>query len=619
MRRTCLLIALIAALAAAPTRAAAQEPAITVAVLPAGTSAADLAAAGLSPGVMSPGLGSVPAAQTWLDMSQGVRTNDSLYDGDVPVIRAAGGRIHNWPEVLERARSAPADIFPGLLASRAGVTAAGPLLGPAAALAADRAGRVAPLPPACLRARCGISLQVRAAGLGALPALRSRLRGLDLLVAIAAPPGHSEAAVPVGIAGRGFGAGNLTSDTTRTRGYVSSTDIAPTVLERLGAPVPGVMLGEPIHAEGSTDAAAVQSLRDRMDVITDRRPLVLGGSIVGWVLLAAAAALLGGRRAGSVAGRVLALSVAYLPTVLLLTAALRPSEGAEWALAALLSPALAALTFAALRDYRALAVACAVTLGAGFIDVIAGSELTKLSLMGPNPGSGGRFYGIGNWLEAVYSCLVLVGTGAALRGWWPGAGARRGALAFLATGIGAVLVLAPGRFGADVGAAIVIPVGAVVAMASLARDRRLLVLAVAAPFIAVGVLALIDLLTGGDSHLTRSVLHGRSSDELSDVLDRRLRLAGQSFTRGAGSVLLPLTILVLGAGFALRKRVGSELWADPPLRAAFLGSVAAVFVGAFANDTGAVVLEVGATYIVSLVVFSWAFGAREAIEGESAI
>ena len=50
------------------------------------------------------------------------------------------------------------------------------------------------------------------------------------------------------------------------------------------------------------------------------------------------------------------------------------------------------------------------------IDVIAGSPLTSLSLLGPNPGLGVRFYGIGNELEALLAVLVVAGTGAALAG-----------------------------------------------------------------------------------------------------------------------------------------------------------------------------------------------------------
>src|SRR5215213_8056165 len=55
-----LTIALVALLAAAPA-ALAKEPTVTLAWLPEGTGVAELADAGLSPGLLSAGLGSVPA------------------------------------------------------------------------------------------------------------------------------------------------------------------------------------------------------------------------------------------------------------------------------------------------------------------------------------------------------------------------------------------------------------------------------------------------------------------------------------------------------------------------------------------------------------------------------
>ncbi len=48
--------------------------------LPEGTTVGQMARAGLSPGLLSAGLGSVPAAQTYLDITQGNRVFDSLYD-----------------------------------------------------------------------------------------------------------------------------------------------------------------------------------------------------------------------------------------------------------------------------------------------------------------------------------------------------------------------------------------------------------------------------------------------------------------------------------------------------------------------------------------------------------
>ena len=60
----------------------------------------------------------------------------------------------------------------------------------------------------------------------------------------------------------------------------------------------------------------------------------------------------------------------------------------------------------------ALALACGLSVAAYAVDVVAGSPLTAFSVLGPNPGAGVRFFGIGNELEAILTTLTLVGTGA---------------------------------------------------------------------------------------------------------------------------------------------------------------------------------------------------------------
>ena len=170
--------------------------------------------------------------------------------------------------------------------------------------------------------------------------------------------------------------------------------------------------------------------------------------------------------------RVVGLSVVYLPLVLLIGAAIEPSEGVEMALT--IAPLTAAgLDHAALLGgYRALAVASAATVLATAVDVIAGSPLTALSLLGPNPGLGVRFYGIGNELEALLGVLVIAGTGAALAGFVPRLARSRAAACFLVVGLVLAFVFAVGRFGADVGAAIVLPFGAAVAAAAIGTRGR---------------------------------------------------------------------------------------------------------------------------------------------------
>jgi len=546
-----------------------------VALVPAGASPELLAERSLSPGLMSAGLGSVPVAQTYLDISQGNRVFDSLYDEELPDELGGGICGPAYSEaVVDRAESAPADVVPGLLAST--LVAAGE------------------------------SCEVRSASLRALPSLVEGLRGDDLLIAIErAPPAEGRALV-VGIAGKGFG-GNLTSDSTRTDGYVLSTDVAPTVLDRLGVEVPDEMSGEPIRSEGDVDAAAVESLGDRLAAIPERRGPVIGFALAIWLgALVLVVAATRGRVAGA-GVKLVGLSVVYLPPTLLLGAALEPSQGVEQLLTIVGAPLLALLTLAAWRDYRALAVASGLTVLAYAVDVVAGSPLTSLSLLGPNPGLGVRFYGIGNELEALLAVLVVAGSGAALSGFAPRLDPRRSALVFLAAGLFFAFVFAAGRFGADVGAAIVLPVGAAVAAAAVAdRRRRGIFVAIAVPFAALALLALIDLVSGANAHLTRSVLDAGGLDELADVAQRRLQLSARSFTRPVVLVFLPLLVALAALAIAERERIALWLRDLPAMRAGLIGALAATVVGALANDSGALLLEIGAAYLLVFTGFAWA-------------
>lgn len=538
--------------------------------LPSTTTVDELAEAGFSPGVMSAGLGTVPAEQTYLDVGQGNRVFNSLYDRPLPGDRNDAGKW--WREVVERAESAPADIVPGLLTEtlrEAGV---------ASRYDVRRA-----------------SLQRLSLGPGALT------------IAIARPTGRSDAPLPIGIAGRGFD-GNLTSDSTRMHGYVLSTDVAPTVLEWLGVDTPSEMSGQPIRADGAVDPAQIDSLAARMDVISSRRGTVIGLPIVAWLLLTLGAAILGGAALARPAVRLLGLSIIYLPLLLLAGAALEPGEVTEALLIGLGAPLLAALTLALLPGYRALAVASAVTVLAYAADVIAGSPLTSLSLLGPNPGLGVRFYGIGNELEALLAVLVVAGTGAGLAGFAARASNRSAATAFLALGLLAAAVFAAGRLGADVGAAIVFPVGAAVAAVSIAgRGRRPLALAViAAPFAVLALLALVDLLSGANAHLTRSVLDAGDFGDLADVAQRRLQLSVRSFGRPVLLVFLPVVLGLAFLAYLRRDLLRAWLRDVPALRAGLLGALAATAIGTLANDSGALLLEIGAAYLLVFTGYAWA-------------
>jgi hypothetical protein len=563
-----------------------------------------LAEAGFSPGLMSPGLGTVPAAQTYLDIGQGNRVFDSLYDAELSPLppKSSGGRRPCFPwieEVDARAESAPADIEPRLLAKTLRIHRVMTYQegGSACALGETDGGGWGPIGIGVFGA-FDISMKKTEAVMDSLP--RD-----SLLIAIARPTGKTDELLPIGIAGAGFD-GNLTSGSTRMDGYVLSTDLAPTVLEHFGIEVPAEMSGQAIESEGSVDPAAVAELGARLEVISERRGPVIGWSLLGWLGSLALVLAINRGRTGRAAVRLVGLAVVYMPLTMLAAAAIEPAETAEVLLVGLGAPGLGALTLAVLSGYRALALAAMLTVLAYALDVIAGSPLTALSLLGPNPGLGVRFYGIGNELEALLVVLVVAGTGAALAGFAPRLPARGCAVAFLGAGLLGAFVFAAGRFGAEVGAAIVFPVGAAVAAAAIAaRRRRSALLVIAAPFVVLALLALVDLLSGANAHLTRSVLDAGGLGDLSDVAQRRLQLSAKSFGRPVLLAFLPLVALLAALAVWRRERLRAWVRDAPAIRAGLLGAVAATVVGTLANDSGALILEVGTAYLLVFVGFAW--------------
>jgi hypothetical protein len=584
---------------------------VVIAIVPYGTTVAQIARVSeISPGLVSAGLGDVPVAQTYLDISQGNRVNKNLYDSDLPRLYVRDGRVPAdlWDDTLERARDAPADVVPGLLATtlaEAGVPVASEADSGLATLAiVDRGGAVPIQAREACELGCGPGLSLVKSRVSGLPALASSLGPDDLLIALTSGVRTDQKLLPAGIAGEGFD-GNLTSDSTRTDGVVLTSDIGPTVLEHFGIDVPEEMNGSEIESADDRDPAAVAGLQAKLKDRPSRDQVVFLPLLIWLGVCALAAAAL--RKPGArVALTLLALSCVWAPLILLGAAAVEASETASALMVGLGAPALALATHALVPGYRGLALACAATVGAYAVDVVAGSPYTSLSVLGPNPGGGVRFFGIGNELEAILTTLTLIGSGAwlATRGNLSGSNA---AAWFVGIALAATIAFAPGRFGADVGSAIVLAVGAATAAGmSLGFGWRRTALTVVGACIAgVAALLLVDLALGG-AHLSRSVLGAGEASDVLDVLDRRVTLMLNSFIHPVYEELLVVCGLLLALGLWRRRQVLAWFGDRWPARYGYVGAVVGVLVGTVANDSGAVLLVIGAIFLAVCAGFAWA-------------
>ncbi|MEX2195480.1 MAG: hypothetical protein WD844_09355 [Thermoleophilaceae bacterium] len=590
----------------------------------------DLAQRGLSYGLMSPTLGGYARRQVMLDVGQGSRISTRAYDVAVPPLRlrqtAGGRRIVYWRAAVQRAEDAPGEAVPGLLASE--VEEAGGSVAYAgvagfeqleAISAADRSGRLGEVRLLTFGgyADQAVDLWERSdllvaqlpgnlRGLEALDALLAARRPDDVVVVMRAPPGGRLRLLPAGTAGPGFDGGRLTSPTTRLPGFVAATDVAPTVLEALGIDRPERMNGRAMEDEPGGSPEDVRALADRFDVVTGRRTPVLRWSAVALgallVLLVAVR-----RRAGLREWMRLALLAAlWLPGVALVTGGLQPGRAVEVLVLVLGSLALAAATDRLLPWPRGPALPALVVFLAHAVDLAAGSILVDSSLAGPNPKGGARFYGIGNELETLLAVSVLVGAGAwvAHRAGPPAARVLAGAC------IVAGIVIGAGRLGADVGGVITLGAGgaaAVVAALAAGRgglSRRALAVALLTPALAIGGLVAIDLATGGGAHLTRSVIEADNPGDLVDIVERRFRISFGGLAGGGLPASVGVAIVLLIASAIWHRRLLRPLRDAPGLRAGIVGAWFATVVGALANDSGPLILLIGAASLLLALAYA---------------
>ena len=596
----------------------------------------------LSLGLTSATQGSYRRGQALLDISQGTRVSRSTYSpsevplagrllparplppgisiGNVtPSLRTV--KLSNWPAILRRAESAPQTIEPGLLAGSipggAAWLSSSPGETEAAIPAVDRRGRIAsagystgpvaavPGKVARLSDRYGLTVVNASPGLRGLAELRQIVDSRDpgqLVIAMQSPP---EAAIlpllPIAAAGLGETPGGLTSDTTNLPNLVAGIDIAPTVLDHLGLDIPDEMKGQVMRSDGERRPEELTPFRDRLDELGPRRNPALLLVAAGWLaLLLAAGAIVGIERSRLPVRRIGGLAILWIPTVILVPAALgNPSRELEYSIIVLGSLGLGWLSDRLMPWPKAPLIPAVIGLSVFTVDLALGSHLITRSILGPNPGFGSRFYGVGNELKSGLMVLLLAGIAAALTNQPK---SRRNALIVLACGLVLGAILGSGRLGAGVGAAFIVAgASAVAAMMMLPgrMDAKRIAILVLSPAIGLALLAALDALTaGGQGHLSNSVLTLDSVSGFVETVERRSTLAWQQLWREA----MPLITLIclLATAFAIRNRRMFEPFAGPIWPAALVGGLTGGLVGSFTEDSGPLLLVVATVTLAGL-------------------
>jgi hypothetical protein len=129
---------------------------------------------------------------------------------------------------------------------------------------------------------------------------------------------------------------------------------------------------------------------------------------------------------------------------------------------------------------------------------------------------------------------------------------------------------------------------------------------IAAPLLALAALVLVDLVSGGDAHLTRSVLDAGGLGNLGQVFQRRLELSVHSFGRYATSAIFWIVLALIVVGVFQWRRIRGWFGDRRTAWAGFVGAVAATVAGTLANDSGALLLMIGAVLCAATAGVAWA-------------
>lgn len=373
----------------------------------------------------------------------------------------------------------------------------------------------------------------------------------------------------------------LTSDTTRRDGLVANVDVAPTVLDFLGSPVPGDMLGTAIRASGEPPTDLHRRYLAYRRVVTPVGVGALGFALVS-LLAGLAVVFWPGRRPRRPAGWLAAVGLGSLALlVALLPASVLPSYAWPVAVASLVGAA-AALVVLALLVGRGSPVVPVVAVAVGglvlvVLDGLAGWPSGITPLLGGSALDGVRFYGLGN----SYAGMVLAG---AVLG-----AARLSARTGTALIVGASLFAGLPFLGADLGGGLTLAATAGVWW-GLRRWRRLgwgPLAAGAAGFVAgLAVLVAAHLaLPPGGTHVAL-VLEGREGwtgavGVFVDRLANNLRTTTQTWPAWLAVLAIPVWLVVV-----LRPpgRLHPAL-ADPTWRLACVTLAIGAMAGYVLNDT----------------------------------
>jgi len=458
---------------------------------------------------------------------------------------------------------------------------------------------------------------------------------------------------PVVAAGAGVVPGRLNSPSTKRLGLVTLTDLAPTVLAAVGAPVPPEMSGSPLRyspatpGTGPPDVSRLSRL-DRDAAYRERIYFsVAFGFVAAQALVYALALVVFARRrrqsggpgprpsapttpspidsaelgdhrsqgddrrtrlrspaTASAAIRLGVIAFASFPLATFLFRAVPFAPALGFGGLAILIAIDAAIVALAVRARRhplsPLAWVMATTIAVLVVDVATGSRLQPASILGYSPHTAGRYYGLGNSAFATLAGASILTAALHLTH----APRRREALVTVAALFALVLVVdgAP-TLGDDVGG--ILTLGPVLALTLVAFSGRPITWraiagALALTVLILGVAAGVELLRPPEvrTHLGRLVadtLDGRGG--LPATMARKAEANLQVLRASVWAWVVPVVAAFILGLLVWQLRVDDLLPPRSPRRIGVVAAVAAGVLGCAVNDSGIVVTAVVLVFV----------------------
>jgi hypothetical protein len=422
--------------------------------------------------------------------------------------------------------------------------------------------------------------------------------------------------------------GVLRTPTTRQPGIVANVDVAPTILNWLGLPIPREMTGRTIQLD--TESYAFWKEWEKIKHVYATRSEVLYSYVTFQIIVLIVAAWLWfyGRQSnrafsyGSQLVQILLLVLVLSPFSFLLLSAFTVLLGPKLTIFVLFLVGIGlALLLSRLPFVWTFLIVGIISWLPILIDgMLANAMLMKRSYLGYDPIIGARFYGIGN----EYMGVVI---GSSILSWGMLLELVKGKMqvikAIAIAGIGVFLLFfGLPRWGTNAGGTITAAAAYTTSFLRLFEvqwNRRLFIWILFSVFIAVSALFIINV--GGEpsshTHIGRAMQQLLAGDleTISHIIQRKVEMNWKLIQVSSWSKVFITSLLILGALFyrpqgALR-RIAEQY---PFVFRCYFGIIIGAFTALIINDSGIVAAATTIIYVVVPLLYLGLYEKREVTE-----